>query len=67
MWWQSASDQSLPDVAGIYKGSLAIGNQTDFTAEQYHAGSSAVIILFILLFSGIIFIFLSIVKSGQWA
>lgn len=55
----------LQDVAGIYKGSPAIGNQVDFTRGSIMREVPLMVILFVLFFSGIIFIFLSIVKSGQ--
>ena len=55
----------LAGIAGIYKGSLAIGNQTDFTAGHIMQDAPLMIIIFILFFSGIIFLFLSIMKSSH--
>ena len=55
----------FPDIAGIYKGSLTIGNQIDYTANNVMREVPLMVILFILFFSGIVYIFLSIVKSGH--
>ena len=54
----------LVNIAGIYKGSLAVGNQIDFTVNNVMREVPLMVILFILFFSGIVFTFLSIVKSG---
>ena len=54
---------AFPDIAGIFKGSLAVGNQIDFTAHDILWDIQLVIVIFILLFSGIIFIFIGIVRS----
>ena len=56
---------ALAGVAGIYKGSLAIGSQIDFISGNIMQDVPLMIALFILIFSGIIFIFLSIVRSGR--
>ena len=56
---------AFADIAGIYKGSLAIGNQIDFTRNSIMREVPLMVILFILFSSGIIFIFLSIAKSSQ--
>ena len=55
----------LASIAGIYKGSLAVGNQIDFSVNNVMREVPLMVILFILFFSGIVFIFLSIVKSGH--
>ena len=55
----------FPDIAGIYKGTLAIGNQIGFNNRIIMRDIPLVIVIFVLLFSVIIFIFLSIVRSSR--
>ena len=55
----------FPDIAGIYKGSPAIGSQIDFTSGNIMRDVPLVIVIFILLFSGIVFIFIGMVRSSR--
>ena len=55
----------FPDIAGIYKGSLAIGNQVDFTARNIMRDVPLIVVIFILIFSGIVFIFIGLVRHRR--